>query len=347
MKKTNTIVEHFLNVKGVNMRTARFIGTIIAVVSIAFFLSGYAKSAEIKTMTPLPSSESGLPAIVAEPWVKIDNDPNIFLEGPAFDKEGNLFVTSVSDGRIFKITPDKKISTIFNKKGVLADGLAIHKDGRLFVACISGELMTMDTSGGNITNVEPKYQGKPKSLNDLVFDSRGNLYITDFIGTFANPTGGVYRFSADGKTVQPVIENLASANGIAFSPEGNVLWVTETGRNTLIRLQLAPDGIAVRSAGIPYHFTGTPGCDSMKVDAKGNLYVCLVRQGRALVLNNQGIPVANVLVPGRDEGKNLGTANLAFKPGTNEVYITAFGTDGAWIYKFRGLAEGLKLFSHQ
>jgi lactonase len=75
--------------------------------------------------------------------------------------------------------------------------------------------------------------------------------------------------------------------------------------------------------------------------------VCLVRQGRALILNSQGIPVANVLVPGRDEGENLGTTNLAFKPGTNEAFITAFGTDGAWIYAFRGLAEGLKLFSHQ
>jgi lactonase len=329
------------------MKTIRFIGAIITTVCIVFFLSNCVKSTAVKTMAPLPSSESGLPTIIAEPWVKIDNDPNIFLEGPAFDREGNLFVTSVSDGRIFKITSEGKISTIFNKKGVLADGIAIHKDGRLFVACISGELMTMDTNGGNITNVEPKYQGKPKSLNDLVFDAKGNLYVTDFTGTFANPIGGVYRFAADGKTVQPVIENLASANGIAFSPEGNVLWVTETGRNALIRLQLAPDGIAVRSAGIPYRFTGTPGCDSMKVDAKGNVYVGLVRQGRALILNSQGIPVANVLVPGRDEGKNLGTANLAFKPGTNEVFITAFGTDGAWIYKFRGLAEGLKLFSHQ
>ena len=305
------------------------------------------KSADVKTMMPLPSSESGLPTIMAEPWVKIDNDPNIFLEGPAFDREGNLFVTSVSDGRIFKITPEGKISTIFNKKGVLADGIAIHKDGRLFVACISGELMTMDKSGGNVSNVETKYQGKPKSLNDLVFDSKGNLFITDFIGTFANPIGGVYRLSADGKTMQPVIENLTSANGIAFAPDGNVLWVTETGRNALIRLQLAPEGITVRSVGIPYRFTGIPGCDSMKVDTKGNLYVCLVRQGRALILNSQGIPVANILIPGRDEGKNLGTANLAFKPGTNEVFITAYGTDGAWIYKFRGLAEGLKLFSHQ
>jgi hypothetical protein len=126
--------------KGVYMKTVRFIGAIITTVCIVFFLGNCVKSTAVKTMTPLPSSESGLPTIIAEPWVKIDNDPNIFLEGPAFDRGGNLFVTSVSDGRIFKITPEGKVSTIFNKKGVLADGIAIHKDGRLFVACISGEL---------------------------------------------------------------------------------------------------------------------------------------------------------------------------------------------------------------
>ena len=38
---------------------------------------------------------------------------------------------------------------------------------------------------------------------------------------------------------------------------------------------------------------------------------------------------------------------IAFKPGTDEVYIMAGGEGGAWIYKFRGLAQGLKLYSHQ
>jgi len=42
-----------------------------------------------------------------------------------------------------------------------------------------------------------------------------------------------------------------------------------------------------------------------------------------VILNNRGIPVANVVIPGRDKGKHLTTSNLAFKPGTDEAYITA------------------------
>ena len=143
----------------------------------------------------------------------------------------------------------------------------------------------------------------------------------------------------------------AAANGVAFSPEGNVLWVSETCRNTLLNLELLEDGVTINpiaGATIPYRFTGGPGgCDSMAVDVEGNVYQCLIFQGRALILNKRGIPIANVLIPGRDEGKNLGTTKLAFKPGTNEVFIMAWGKAGAWIYKFRGLAQGLKLFSHQ
>ena len=301
-------------------------------------------------MVPLPPELVNLPIIKAEPWLKIEDNPATFLEGPAFDRNGNLYVTSIFDGRIFKITPDKKVSTIFNNKSVKPDGLAIHKDGRLFAACLSGEVLVMNTDGSNVTNIDVKYNGKPESLNDLVFDAKGNFYVTDFTGTVGKPTGGIYRYSADFKTVQPVYEGMASANGIALSPKGNEIWASESGRGTLLHLALLEDGITLAppvGAHQPYHFTGLPGPDSITVDQNGNVYQAMVFQGRAVILNKSAIPVANVVIPGRDEGKHLGTSKMAFKPGTRDVYIMAWGNGGAWIYKFRGLAEGLKLFSHQ
>jgi lactonase len=327
------------------------IGLIVAGILMAVFPVCFAEPRISTSVVPLPPSLTGLPTITAEPWVQIDPGPHVFLEGPAFDREGNLFVSSIFDSRILKITPGKKVTTIFSKEGLLPDGIAIHKDGRLFVVCLTGKIIAINPDGSNLTYIEAKYQGRPRSGNDLVFDSKGNFYVTDFTGTIADPTGGVYHFSADFKTVKPVIERLAMPNGISLSPEGNVLWVSETASNRLVRLQLQEDGISLdpfEGTHIPYRFMGAPGgCDSNAVDAEGNLYQCIIFQGRALILNKAGIPIANVLIPGRDEGKYLRSTNVAFNPGTDQVFLTTSGEGGAWIYQFRGLAKGLRLFSHQ
>ncbi|MFC1869397.1 SMP-30/gluconolactonase/LRE family protein [Thermodesulfobacteriota bacterium] len=304
-----------------------------------------------RSRVPLPPELLNLPTIEAEPWLQVDPDPAVILEGPAFDRSGHLYITSVLGGTIFKVTSGRKISTIFHNKVVMPTGCAFHQDRRLFVVCISGELISMNPDGSNVTYIKTRYLGKPKSLNDLVFDSNGNLYVTDFTGIASNPTGGVYRFSDDFTTVQPILENLAAANGISMSPEGNVLWVGETGRNAVIRIELLEDGITLHpftGACYAYYSTGAPGGpDSNKVDAEGNLYQCIIYHGRAVVLGPYGIPIANVIIPGRDDGKHLITPNLAFKPHTSEAYILASGEGGAWIYKFKGLAKGLTLFSHQ
>jgi lactonase len=302
-----------------------------------------------KILVPLPASLAGLPTIEAEPWFRIDSGTGYLLEGPAFDAEGNLFVTSPPTGTVFKITPHKQMTVVFDDRKVTVDGSAFHKDGRLFIVCLSGEILVLSPGNYRVTLLHPEYHGKGLSMNDVVFDAKGNLFVTDFTGTVMEPTGGVFRVSSDGEIVQPVVLHLASPNGISFSPEGDILWVGESTRNTVTRIRLLKDGVTVSPVvGVlpVYYSEGVSGPDSNKVDSAGNLYQCITGQGRIIVLNAFGVPVANVVVPGRDEGLSLSTTNLAFKPGTREAYITASGSGGAWIYKFTGLAEGLPLFSH-
>lgn len=110
---------------------------IIAGILTTLFSLAIGQTKISNTIVPLPPSEASLPIIGAQPWFQIDPGPKVFLEGPAFDREGNLFISSIFDSRIFKITPDKKVSTILNIEGLLPDGIAIHKDGRLFVVCLS------------------------------------------------------------------------------------------------------------------------------------------------------------------------------------------------------------------
>jgi lactonase len=302
-----------------------------------------------KSAVPLPPDLKGLPAIAAEPWLQIGEGPAFFLEGPAFDRAGNLYISSLLDSRVLKITPDKTVTTILEQKGLLPNGIAFHKDGRMFIACSGGKLISLNPDGTNVVDIAPRYQGKPAVFNDLIFDAKGNLYVTDFIGHVGSPAGGVYRFSADFTKVEPVLEGLALANGIALAPSGNELWVVETGRADIVLVQLMEDGLTIRPpAGctVPYRFTGG-GCDSMTVDAEGNAYVCVNGQGRIAVLNPRGIPIANVFMPRRDEGMNLAVTNVKFKPGTDEAYATVSGKGGGWVFKFRGLAKAMTLFGDQ
>jgi len=300
---------------------------------------------------PLPPWLKDLYTIEAEPWVKIDDNPETFLEGPAFDRAGNLYFTSLWEGKILKVTPDKKVSTVWSNPELFTDGLAIHKDGRIFIACLGGQLVSVKPDGSSPVYYDAKYEGKPPSCNDLVFDMNGNLYITDWTGTVQETTGGVYRFSSDFKEVKPVLTNLASPNGIVLDTAQNVLWISETARNQIIRAELLEDGITlnpIAGVTIPYRFIGTPGgCDSSAIDSAGNVYQCLVFQGRVEVLSKNGIPLANIIIPGRERGLHLGTTNIAFKPGTDEVYLTVWGAGGAWIYKAKALAQAPLLYSHK
>lgn len=300
---------------------------------------------------PMPPSLKNLYTIEAEPWVKIDDNSGTFLEGPAFDRDGNLYFTSMWEGKVIKVTPDKRVSTVFANPGLITDGLAIHRDGRIFIACLTGQVVSINSDGSDLTYYDAKHEGKPTSCNDLVFDMNGNLYVSDWTGTIEGATGGVYRFSSDFSEVKPVLTNLASPNGLALDTAQNVLWISETCMNQMIRVELLEDGVSynpIAGVTIPYRFIGAPGgCDSNAIDSEGNVYQCLIFQGRVEVLNKNGIPVANIIIPGREKGLHLGTTNIAFRPGTDEVYLTVWGEGGAWIYTAKGLAKGATLYSHK
>jgi len=301
---------------------------------------------------PIPPSERSLQTVVAEPWFKV-SDQGIVLEGPCFDRNGNLVFSDVYGGHVLRLTPDKRLSTVFSEKNLGPGGLAIHRDGRIFIAGVgdlngSGSIIAVRADGSGRKTIVPPEAGYVP--NDLVFDSRGGFYFTDFRGISTDPQGGAYYVSPDFKTITPVLPHLAMANGVALSQDGTELWATEFSRNLLHRVVLgSPTTIAPFGTAIAYHFTG-PAPDSMRADRDGNLYVAMYGQGRVLVFNKNGIPIGQVLLPGRDEGHNLQSTSMAIKPGTNDLYIVTNdgnGGQGAMIFHAKVFAKALPLYSHQ
>lgn len=310
-----------------------------------------------RCLAPIPFAERDLPTATAEPYFKV-GDSSVALEGPAFDRHGNLLFVDVYGGRVLRLSPERELTTLHVEKELHPAGIAIHKDGRIFVACVgpanssgqfdAGSVIALDADGGNRQTIVPPEAGYV--VDDMVFDRAGGFYFTDFRGTSTEATGGLFYVTPDHRTIVPVLPGMCAANGVALSPDDKVVWATEYCANRLHRVELASPGVRARGGvSVPYTFAGRAP-DSMRTDAQGNAYVALNWQARVLVLSPFGIPIGQILLPGREDNKYLKSTSLALVPGSRDLVIVARDVvcgEGAMIFTARGLAPGFAMFSHQ
>ena len=73
----------------------------------------------------------------------------VFLEGPSFDRDGNLWVVDIPWGRIFRIDPKGQVELVLEYDGE-PNGLKFHPDGRAFIADCRNGIMVMDPRTGHI-----------------------------------------------------------------------------------------------------------------------------------------------------------------------------------------------------
>jgi gluconolactonase len=213
-----------------------------------------------------------------------------FLEGPVADGSGNLYVTDIPFGRIFRITPSLAWEVVAEYAGE-PNGMKLLDDGHLVVTDYRNGLMRVDIKSGEVSGfLERRNTERFKGVNDLVFDSRGNLYFTDQGQTgMHDPSGRVYRLSPSGKLDQ-LIGNAPSPNGIVLSPDEQFLYVAMTRGNCVWRMPLFPDG-SVGKAGQFFTSYGPSGPDGLAMDESGRLIVCNPGLGYAWVLNERAEPV--------------------------------------------------------
>lgn len=303
---------------------------------------------------PLPADLAGLPTILAEPWYQMGpGRPFPTVEGACFDRNGKLIVghREAPWSDILRIDPDTKEAEIFyHDENASLIGFAAHKDGRIFCADIRGRLPVISPNGILERDLLAKFKDRAFKPNDLCFDNKGNLYFSDFVGTPAKPIGAIYRLdeSENYEELHLICDDLATPNGVSFSPDFCVLWTAESLCNTVTRIALTPDGFKhphFSSQLQVYRNSGFPHVDSNSVDAEGNIYQGIMEGGRAIILSPDGIPIYNILLSNRDDGTCMRTPNLAIRPGKAEGYMVAGGTGGAWVYKFKALAPSAPLYA--
>jgi len=285
---------------------------------------------------PIPPNERDLQTVEAELFCRIGDKPfSQHSEGLCFDRNGDLYYCIIGEGRIGKV--DMKTGTseeIYHNPSWHPTSVRIHKNGTLYISVINqdmnGGVWTMNPDGTGVKQLIQR-----RAIDDLIFTEDGGFYYVEVDGNHHDRKGRIWYCDHDQQTVHVKFWNFRGCNGIAINKVGTHLWVTEWAGGELHKLAVDPGPTVTQSSSVVYHFTGASGPDSCSIDDDDNVYVAMQGQGRVLIFNGNGMPIGQILLPGRDEGKNLCCSSVMVRPGCNEAYITTCDDTGAGPAIFR------------
>jgi len=218
-----------------------------------------------------------------------------FLEGPSFDRQGNLWCVDLAHGRLLRVSPAGEFEVALQYDGE-PNGLKIHRDGRIFVADHRHGIMVHVPGSGRIEPfLSQVHREGLKGVNDLLFTSSGDLYFTDQgESALEDPTGRVFRLRSDGETVDLIMSGLAGPNGLVLDEARQILYVAITRENAIFSLPIEPDYGGMRKAGRFIQMSGATGPDGLALDEDGNLAVVHAGAGTVWLFNRLGEPMFRI-----------------------------------------------------
>jgi gluconolactonase len=240
-----------------------------------------------------------------------------FTEGPATDKEGNVYFSDQPDNKIWKYDTDGKLSVFMDNTG-RSNGMCFDNAGNL-ISCADekNQLWSIDMQG-KVTVLVKDYKGKLlNGPNDVFVTSTGKIYFTD--PYYQRDYWDRKSSQLDGQKVyylkginDPVVvcDNMVKPNGIVATPDGKYLFVADIEANKTYKFTIAEDGsLKDQVLFVPQ------GSDGMTMDDQGNLYIT----GKGVtVYDKNGKKIEHIDVPAN------WTANVTFAgKEKNILFITA------------------------
>ncbi|CAN5910651.1 hypothetical protein BH24BAC1_BH24BAC1_08470 [soil metagenome] len=262
---------------------------------------------------------SGRNLAAGEPTPTLVSKQFKFTEGPAVDKEGNVFFTDQPNDKIWKYSTDGQLSVFMENAG-RANGLFFDQKGNLLAAADQHNELWSISPKGKATVLLKDYEGKKlNGPNDLwVHPKSGGIYFTD--PYYQRPywerkspeiEGQKVYFLPKGKKQPLLVDgNLEQPNGIIGTPDGQFLYVADIKAKKTYRYRIGADGkLTDRQLFVEQ------GSDGMTIDNEGNVY--LTGKG-VTVYSPQGEKVQQIDVPAG------WTANVTFGgKDRNILFITA------------------------
>ena len=262
-----------------------------------------------------------------------------FLEGPAFDRNGDLYVTELAHGRIFRITPDARWHLVADYDGE-PNGLKIHKDGRIVVTDQMHGLVEIDPVNGKVT----PFLGRDlihgyKGVNDLFFAANGDCWFTDQgqMTGLQDHAGRMMRYSAGGR-LEVMLDRIASPNGLVMNVNESMMYLAVTLMNAVWRVPFL-DGQAVK-VGVFSYLMGGLGPDGMAIDQDGNVAVAHAGGGQVWLIDPHGMPISRIV---SCEGRMV--TNVAYGGRDNKQLFITESNSGCVLVADLPVA-GKPMFSH-
>jgi gluconolactonase len=241
-----------------------------------------------------------------------------FTEGPAANKNGDVYFTDQPNNKIWKYSTDGELSVFMHNAG-RSNGMHFDKEGNLLTCADEKNELWSISPDGKVTVLLTDHEGRKfNGPNDLWVHPNGHIYFTDpyyqrsYWSRTAPEIEGqhVYRLNRGEKQAIVVDKEHKQPNGIIGSSDGRVLYVADIGDGKTYRYTITEDGgLTDRRLFVEQ------GSDGMTLDSEGNLY--LTGDG-VTVYDAQGKKLGQIPVPAK------WTANVCFGgKDKNLLFITA------------------------
>jgi len=233
-----------------------------------------------------------------------------FPEGPIAMPDGSVVLVEIMGGRLTRVLPGGELQTVAELGGG-PNGAAIGPDGFCYV-CNNGGFswrtddgysrptgVPEDYRGGSIQRVDME-TGAVETLytdcdgvplhgpNDIVFDSRGGFWFTDFGKKFDDRLmhGFLYYATTDGASIRCAARHLLTPNGVGLSPDEQTVYVSETETSRLWRYPVSGTGEvdlepwpSPNGGQLVHGLPGYQRFDSMALEENGNICVATLVNG--------------------------------------------------------------------